>query len=303
METESKTMRFFKKIGMESTAWSLRRLYCPVDKDALVLEIGAGGNPYPRANVLLDAYEETVERIESSLVKDRPIVLGFAERLPFKNKSFDFVIASHVLEHSLNPEAFLMELMRVGKAGYIETPDAFFERINPFTYHRLEVADIDGKIRILKKPSWRHDGEIVDEYERQVKDRAFIAFTSRHPAPFYMRFYWQDSIDFEIVNPEVDASWPIPSEAYTKAKLFANSSGKMLIRSLYLKVIRGLFSQNSRNKKININELLRCPTCGSDVLSISAKDLSCTKCNAIYSIRNGIPIMYPATVKEDAICK
>ena len=91
-----------------------------------MLEIGAGGNPYPRANVLLDAYEDTVERREKLLVNDRPLVLGFAENLPFRDKSFDFIIASHVLEHSKDPEAFIKELMRVGKAGYIETPDAFF---------------------------------------------------------------------------------------------------------------------------------------------------------------------------------
>src|SRR5262245_15583726 len=139
---ESAAMSLFRRLGMESVAWSLRRLHCPVPDDALVLEVGSGGNPYARANVLLDAYEATAQRHWVPLKVDRPLVLGFAERLPFRDRAFDFVIASHVLEHSSNPERFLGELMRVARAGYIEVPDAFMERINPYEDHRLEITDI-----------------------------------------------------------------------------------------------------------------------------------------------------------------
>ncbi len=97
---ESLAMRVARSLGMERVAWALRRLHCPVAKDALVLEVGSGGNPYARANVLLDAYEVTRERHWAALVSDRPTVIGFVENLPFKDKAFDFVIASHVLEHS-----------------------------------------------------------------------------------------------------------------------------------------------------------------------------------------------------------
>lgn len=44
---ESMIMRLLQRIGFESLAWSLRRLYCPVSEEALVLEVGSGGNPYP----------------------------------------------------------------------------------------------------------------------------------------------------------------------------------------------------------------------------------------------------------------
>jgi len=120
--------------------WSLRRISLRIPRDALVLEVGAGGNPYSRSNVLLDAYEETRERHWAPLVHDRPTVLSFGENLPFKDKAFDYVIAAHVLEHTPHPEKFLAELQRVARAGYIETPDAFMERINPYKDHRLEVT-------------------------------------------------------------------------------------------------------------------------------------------------------------------
>ena len=216
---ESLAMRVLNRFGMERLAWSLRRLHVPVPRNALVLEVGSGGNPYPRANVLLDAYVDTVERIESKLVKDRPLAIGYVERMPFKSQSFDFIIASHVMEHSPYPMNFLAELMRVGKSGYIETPDGFFERLNPFTYHRLEVTDIDGRLRIFKKPSWRHDSEIVTEYERKVKDTAFLWFLSKHPAPFYTRFYWRIHIPYWIVNPGVDVSWSLPEESYRRIEV------------------------------------------------------------------------------------
>lgn len=61
------------------------------------------------------------------------MVLGFVERLSFRDRVFDFVIAPHVLEHSTHSEQFLAELQRVSKAGYIEVPDAFMERINSYT--------------------------------------------------------------------------------------------------------------------------------------------------------------------------
>src|SRR5689334_3586449 len=94
---ESMLMRIARSLGMEKDAWSLRRIHTPVDAGALVLEVGSGGNPYPRANVLLDAYEVTRERHWVPLKVDRPLVLGFVENLPFRDKVFDFVIASHVL--------------------------------------------------------------------------------------------------------------------------------------------------------------------------------------------------------------
>lgn len=287
-KTESLGMRFFKKIGMEGIAWSLRRLHVPVDRNALVLDIGSGGNPYPRANVLLDAYEDTIERFYAPLVKDRPIVFGMGEKLPFKSKSFDFIIASHVLEHSLDPDAFLKEIMRVGKGGYIETPDAFFERINPYRVHRLEVTELNGKIRIFRKPSWRHDTEIVDLYEKKVKDKRFIEFISAHPEPFHIRFYWSDNIDFEILNPEVNSNWPLPIQDRGGEK-----SKKESFRSFLRGITRLAFSQNRRNKKLDLFKILICPVCSYEKLEHFSNNLSCSQCRARYTLYKGIPHLFP----------
>ena len=72
----SPLMRILLSMGREKLAWACRRLYCPVPKSALVLEVGSGGSPYFRANVLIDAYAETRERHWAPFITDRPSVLG-----------------------------------------------------------------------------------------------------------------------------------------------------------------------------------------------------------------------------------
>jgi SAM-dependent methyltransferase len=194
VKLESAPMTWLRKHGFEPMAWALRRFHMPVSPSALVLEVGAGGNPYPRANVLLDAYEATHERHWAPLTSDRPTVLGFVENLPFKDHAFDFVIAAHVLEHSADPARFISELQRVAKAGYIEVPDAFMERINPYMDHRLEITSRNNQLIIRKKKSWQHDPEVIELYEDRVKSVLTSDLIPRYPFEFHVRYYWEGEI-------------------------------------------------------------------------------------------------------------
>ena len=281
-------MIFFRAIKMEKIAWALRRIYCPVKKTALVLEVGSGGNPYSRSNVLLDAYEHTRERHWASLVKDRPTVLGFVENLPFKDKVFDFVIASHVLEHSSDPQKFLSELQRVANAGYIEVPDAFMERINPYKDHKLEITLREGKLIIFKKSKMVVDDYLVDLYEAHAKKYIASKLIPSHPFSFHVRYFWSKKLNFEVINPEVDCSWvDLPEGAQSSIQ---NNENKTL-RSLLTNLSRMLLSQGSRNKKIDLLDFLRCPNCFSETLIEKECDYLCSKCKNRYPISNGIPKM------------
>ncbi len=75
--------------------------------DKLFLDIGAGFKPVPSTNVV---NFEIVEYPSTD-------VLGVAERLPFANDSFDFVISAVVLEHVKDPFACAQEMIRVLKPG------------------------------------------------------------------------------------------------------------------------------------------------------------------------------------------
>jgi SAM-dependent methyltransferase len=287
-ELESGAMQLFKSLGMEKVAWALRRLYCPVPKEALVLEVGSGGNPYARSNVLLDAYEDTRERHWVPLVSDRPTVLGFVENLPFKDKSFDFVIASHVLEHSTDPERFLSELQRVAKAGYIEVPDAFMERINPYKDHRLEITVRQNQLVIRKKPQSTVDETLVELYSDRAKPFIAGGLIPAHPFAFHVRYYWSERIDFVVVNPEVDATWKPPSEQTAPAHI----AGRKSMRQRLLETLRRWLSQRKRNSEIDLLVLLRCPNCFSTELRRAGADIKCQHCQNNYASSNGIPIMY-----------
>lgn len=288
VDSESGTMRLFKSLDMEKIAWALRRLYCPVPKNALVLEVGSGGNPYARANVLLDAYEDTRERHWVPLVSDRPTVLGFVENLPFKDKSFDFVIASHVLEHSADPESFLRELQRVAKAGYIEVPDAFMERVNPYKDHRLEITVRQGQLVIRKKPQSTVDETLVELYSDRVKPLIAGGLIPAHPFAFHVRYYWSEKIDFVVLNPEVDATWKPPLEQTPSIQV----TGQISMRQRLLDTLRRWLSQQKRNNQIDLLTLLRCPNCFSTELKRVGENIKCQHCQTNFASSNGIPIMY-----------
>jgi SAM-dependent methyltransferase len=268
----------------------------PVSREALVLEVGSGGNPYPRANVLLDAYEETRERHWDPLVSDRPTVLAFGEQLPFRDQAFDFVIAAHVLEHSAHPERFLRELQRVARAGYIETPDAFMERINPYRDHRLEVTVREGRLIIRKKPKWVVDQDVVELYEHRAKPQIAGSLIPSVPEAFHVRHFWQGQIAFEVLNPEVDATWPggdstpsIPAE-----------TGRAVLRRHLLRWLRSAYSQSTRNRQLDILPLLRCPQCLDGPVVRADSGAVCTNCRATYASRNGVWLMATSVSTSNA---
>jgi SAM-dependent methyltransferase len=281
-------MRVFLRLGQVKLAWAFRRLHCPVPKSALVLEVGSGGSPYARANVLIDAYAATRERHWAPFITDRPSVLGFGEALPFRDKSFDFVIASHVLEHSAEPERFLLELQRVAKAGYIETPDAFMERINPYWDHRSEVTVRNGVLEVRKKSSWLPDPELVELYEERAKGVIAGAVIPSNPFTFHTRFYWSNEIPFRVVNPEVDATWLPP-------KLNHTTTMQMSLRAKLgrtgLAVARNLLSQSRRNSRLDLEKLLQCPKCYSKNLQFIGDKISCNRCGTHYGYTPGIPTL------------
>lgn len=287
MNPESTSMAWLRKHGFGPMAWALRRFHTPVKQNALVLEVGAGGNPYPRANVLLDAYEATRQRHWAPLTADRPTVLGFVENLPFKDHAFDFVIAAHVLEHSADPARFIAELQRVAKAGYIEVPDAFMERINPYMDHRLEITSRNNQLIIRKKESWQHDEEVIELYEDRVKPVLTSKLIPRHPFEFHVRYYWEGEISYVIVNPDTDSEWPAPVILRDAPAMSMGGRIRQITRDL----LRGLLSQRQRNASLDLLPLLRCTTCHALNLSRIADAVHCMECGTSFPVRKSVVAM------------
>lgn len=95
----------------------------PGDK---VLDLGSGHNPFPLAthlaDIALNDHHYGRGGVPFHHVDGKPTYECSVEKTPFKDKEFDFVYCSHVLEHASDPEAACAELVRIGKRGYIETP-------------------------------------------------------------------------------------------------------------------------------------------------------------------------------------
>jgi 2-polyprenyl-3-methyl-5-hydroxy-6-metoxy-1,4-benzoquinol methylase len=111
-----------------------------------VLDIGSGQDPFPLATHLADLYPaETSHRQSVPLVRDaRPFTECGIENLPFQSQEFDFIYASHILEHVMDPGQACRELMRVGRRGYIETPtrtsDVMLNYLHLPEHHRWHIT-------------------------------------------------------------------------------------------------------------------------------------------------------------------
>ena len=81
-----------------------------------ILDIGCGYRAHPYASVIADVQDL------SNHYEGKKFIQINEKKLPFKDKEFDFVIASHVIEHVEDFEFFINELERISPKGYIELP-------------------------------------------------------------------------------------------------------------------------------------------------------------------------------------
>lgn len=113
---------------LNSTRYDFQKDFVPKSfpEGSKVLDVGSGHEPYPLATVLGDRFTgETVHRCRPLLKDNRSVVQFDVCQMPFRDKSFDFIFCSHVLEHVEDPIAACREITRTGKRGYIETPSLY----------------------------------------------------------------------------------------------------------------------------------------------------------------------------------
>lgn len=267
--------------SLNRIAWSLRKLALPIKRSDLVLDVGSGSSPHPAADVLLERYLDPKHRY-SAMVIDRPTVLADACKMPFPDKAFDFVIAFHVLEHVPDPASFLQELQRVGKAGYIETPNAIFERLIPYDVHLLEIMNVNDKLIINKKRSAKPD-HFLNELELIKHSTKWNRLFYGNPKLFHVRYFWKDEINFEVLNPEVSSDWFVdPETPALDEQAFVDSSNTHGLRSMGLAAVRK-WQRLRKRKPVDLSALLVCPEC-HDSLVMRDERGSCSRCGVSYAL-------------------
>lgn len=261
-----------------------------IPPDALVLDVGSGHNPNPRANVLCDLCTgAVVDRHGFPAVVDRPFVVGDAEELPFRDKAFDFVICSHLIEHVSDPVRVASELSRVGHAGYIEAPSEVFERTYGFLFHRWFVRVEEGELVLTPKTTPLHDPVIREWFPRVlealgVSDRFW---RERARLGVLVKLRWKGSVPIRVTAPVL-----LPRSQRANEKPAPSSSPQ---RRLFDR-IRHVWSRSLRRRSdrrlADLALLLRCPCCsGSITLDTQGETARCDSCGALYPYRGGVPIL------------
>lgn len=177
-----------------------KRIFMPITPNDFVLDVGGGDKPFWRANVILDKFpykEGSSQRytgMDINLNRDQVLVVGDAEKMPFKNSSFDFIYCSHLLEHVIDPEKVLKEMMRVGKKGYIEVPLSAIQKIKDmpshlwFTFLNKDVLNFVAKKKVeYEDLDFNFIRKLFDKYNLQVD-----------PEDLLVSFFWERKIKYKI---------------------------------------------------------------------------------------------------------
>jgi uncharacterized protein YbaR (Trm112 family)/SAM-dependent methyltransferase len=275
----------------------------------VVLEIGSGNNPNPHSDILCDRYlHKNEERAgEFGIVIDRPFIVADGYHLPFADKTFDFVICSHILEHMDNPKKFISEITRVGKRGYIEVPSAISERIFGWDFHHW-YCSLESNTLVLRKKS---EGERFGGFFHRLIARTiwFRRFFEKYERKMYTRYEWNSKICLrvDIRNPSEEwvhalntNAWqllhkaksnPILDSKFYCSWMFRRAKRKLqkTFRLIHWR-IRCVFM----GKKIltSLLTVLVCPYCHERLHSETGEVLYCEGCKRTYPIvQRTIPVL------------
>ncbi len=228
-----------------------------------VLDIGPGHNPFHGATHLLeiDVKEGRERGLQKMHVPDSmKLIVGDVSALPFPDRSFDFVYASHILEHVVDPAVACREIVRVGSAGYVETPSPFLEQglalwdeDSPEHWiHRWLVFVSDGN-RLVFEPKTAGEvrrfcscraGSFMKEWYGCLDFRH-----AQHCFPGYLKrtvLYWKGPWEPEVRTEMVDCRKSGRECRFTGMVRAMVRSCNDLLRTKRLLTLRRSFPQGSR---------------------------------------------------------
>ena len=243
-------------------------------------------------------------------MRDRPSLLGDCQTLPFKDKIFDYVIASHVLEHTDNPEACLDELSRVSKRGYIETPSLLWEKLHPSRkYHQWFTLLIDDYLVFVRKNKEELNSIFGELFEIIASNSLeYHLMVRAYRKLFLVRHEWEEQINYRIDPDEgylrsfFDRPWTMeqfknfyPERSFDQqitqlGKTLTFSAMELLFRPP--RRLIGQILKDLRKNRLNIRleTILACPRCKGEVKDLH-DHIKCLNCDATYLYRRGIPDM------------
>ena len=192
--------------------------YLSQKKNWKILDIGCGYTANKYSTHVADTQDF------SNLYKDKKFTHIKEKKLPFADKEFNFIIASHVLEHVEDIEYFIKELERVANSGYIEVPT------------RLEdnLVDVNEKAHIW----WINFDDINNSLfitkRKQIIEPFLSVSTIQNLRKFFRdslvtEIFWESKINYLI------------SKSSNNLKLYKKLFFFKIIKKFFSKKIRRLF--------------------------------------------------------------
>jgi len=183
-----------------------------------VLDIGCGYDADIKASVICDIKDL------SEYYSGKNFIKITNKNLPFKDKEFDFVISSHVLEHVKDITYFISELERISSKGYIEIPtkledNLVFENKNDHNWH-LVFDDVENKLIISNR---------LQIFEPILTISSIKLLNKFFRESLVFELFWEESINYIIENKKLHKSEKI--------------SHLKILKKYFSKKIRKLFSK------------------------------------------------------------
>jgi SAM-dependent methyltransferase len=185
-----------------------------------VLDIGCGFTAHEKAGYIADVQDF------SEFYKDKKKFVQIKDKkLPFENKEFDFVIASHVIEHVEDFPFFISEIERISSQGYIELPtrlgdNLIFENV---TDHIWWFVFDDTKKKLI---ACRR----TQSLEPFLSVASGKILSDKFRESFVLELFWKNKIEFEISDE-------FKNDSDKKIQFFS------LIKKYFSKKIRKLLSR------------------------------------------------------------
>ena len=156
-----------------------------------ILDIGCGYSANKYSTIIADVQDL------SNFYENKNFVKIDEKKLPFKDKEFDFIISSHVIEHVEDFEFFIKELERISKRGYIELPTRFADNlIHENKYDHIwwfKYDDINNQIVASKK------NQLMEPFINVSTGKLFEKIFRES---FVLELMWEDKIEYEI-DPKI----------------------------------------------------------------------------------------------------
>jgi hypothetical protein len=148
-----------------------------IRRDQLVLEIGPGAFPDPRAHVYADKYPMDAAVDLAQFGGRRPQqtkrpVLRIPDGLAsLPDMVFDYIICSHVFEHLTDSELVFLtnQMNRLAPRCYLEFPSYFYEYLYDFEVHKRVLTLHKGSIFTITKDELPCDPSAQCAFRRMRK--------------------------------------------------------------------------------------------------------------------------------------